>query len=242
MKVTRTGCVLAIFVSMLMAAGSARAFQVIDSFDVPSNGQSVTDTTNDGTAVTGESGGLAISDVVGGVRYMEISKTAGGGNAGVILDVNEATTQGSFGELVLDNKTSTASSWKIVWDGNSNSSIDDPGTLNEDYSGFSEIRLGVSSSTVSGATIALTLEDTDDDQATVSKTHPTDSAEVNFPFAGFTNVDKDKISRIELAVTGITTVNQDAVYDFVRATPEPGMALLLGVVGLVALVRRPGRK
>lgn len=227
--------VLAVCVAFLIAAGSARAeaFKTIDSFDVPDGGQNVSDTTADASAVTNENLlAYSLTEVVGGYRFISINATAVDGD----LTGSELEASDPNDDLTLDNPSGFTSIGIVTWDGSGNTGL---GGL--DLSEWSQIVLGVTDSASTGGSVDIELEDTTNATDNVTKNFGTGAQDLVYPFSSFSGVDVASLDRITMTITTVQT-GQDASFDFIRATPEPGMALLLSLVALVAISRRPGRR
>lgn len=235
----------ACLMSLLVPCG-AFATVFVDHFDTPEGGQSLT-LTGTGTASSFTSG--LGSSTMSGTRYLEISKDAASSGGSHAVDINNA----AYSSIMADSLESGAiGSTKVIWDGNSNSTIDynvlsaidfTEGGLNS----YIDLRL---ISNDKPGTITLNFGDgTNNSDYTItlpdySFSYPYD---LLIPFTEWASVDFTKITGAGMSIDLLTS--EDLRIDFVGSAaapapvPEPATFLLLGggILG-VALMKRRSKK
>jgi hypothetical protein len=214
----------------LALAGTARAFQVIDTFREPSTGgdQIVTEANSPDTRT-----GLDTNEVVGGARIVSVNQDqAGTTDSTVTIPLRVSGT--SVEQFRFDNPSGYSGTATVTYDANGSG-------LGLDLSMWPRISVDVISAPFDGnrSTLAITLTDGNTNSGTVTQDLVGGNV-VHFPLSSYSGVNMASLDSIVATITAIDT-DADVTLDFIRATPEPGVALLLGLVGIVVLVRRPRR-
>jgi len=222
---------LCLMFSPMVYAGPITEF-IIDNFTQPGTAYSVY-RSDIGLSGVSTVTGLPTSDVVGGVRTMQINVTSTSGNYST-LTVNPAAT----GTLSFSNDSGQNSTAMITWDANGAGlggvDITNGGTLLYLQADIlaSDLNLGFR--------VDITELGGGGDTAYWSTSLGSGASVVNQALSGFTNagaVDFTEVNKIVLTLTG--PVAQDGMLDVLKVTtPEPATMALLAFGSLGLLVRR----
>jgi len=232
MKKSIMNKLLAVSLMSILAPCAAFATMYIDHFDDPVGGQSLTQTTA-GTSATFVSG-LGAS-AMGGSRYVEVTKTGEFGGSHSVNINNSA-----YPSVMADSMQAGTSGFsRLIWDGNSNNTIDYTMPLIDFTQGGinSAIAIRILFNDMPGK-ITLNFGDgTVNNNYTLtapdySNPFPID---IIIPFSAWTGVDFTQIRGGGMLVDLLQS--EDLLIDFVAPgcpVPEPGTLALLGV-GMLCL-------
>ena len=237
MRYTLRNMVVGLAVLCFVAAGSARANIIIDDFEVPAQQTIVRDDT--GTTAGTENASDESPNIIGGFRDVSLEVTSDDGTQETTVTYPDA------GEFSVDNAGNQQSIVTITYDGSGT-----PGTGfgPEDLSSLPFLSVQIASA-ANQSNLDILLTDTsgnfDSQDQNFDAFDIGDS--VQFAMSGFTQgagspgvVDLTTIDEIVVTLTA-NQAGADARFDFIQVTPEPTAVVLLGLVALVGLVRRPGR-
>jgi|GEM_PF-6781653 len=224
---------LSLFALAGLVASPAAAVTIIDLFDEPPGGQSVTLTNPNAGDVSPNSVVTGLAGVAGGSRGLQLTAQdvfAGGSQASA--EVNLDTSPGNF---QLTNSIRIDSLVRITWDG-------DGAGLNLDLSSLSDIVLqGVENDLSTTYKVVVSTDGGGSSELTLSPGAGF-SGDLVFEFSSLVgSVDFADIDSIVLEIDGAR--GADVIIDAVVSTPEPttAAALGLGLLGLGWLGRRRAR-
>lgn len=224
MNVTKNAiCAIALAAGASLMATTAKANTVIDSFNVPAAG-TVLSTNGNATQTTG---GLAVSDVIGGVRKVSIDATSGAGDDPILsVRVNR---NGAKGAVTLNSDDGIS--------GNFTFDYGTAGDLAANMTGSNQFWIKFLKADA-GATMKMTLTDLDS-TSTVTLLEPSGPHTTVIPFSSFSGIDFSHVKAVELKILGGDSY--DARIDSITAVPAPA-AVWAGVSLLGGLAARRFRR
>jgi hypothetical protein len=218
------------FGAWLASPAVVQALPIIDEFDEPAAGQTVTPLVNPFVGSSSTSTATGLVDVLGGSRDLTLTAQAvfaGGSQANA--EINLITSPGNF---QLTNSIRVDSVVEIAWDAN------DAG-LDTDFSAFTGLALqGVENDLSTSYT--LTLATFGGGSASLTLAPGAEfSGNLDFSFASFIgSLNLADVDSIVLEVDGAR--GADVIIDRLVAVPEPttAAALAVGLAGLAWMGRR----
>ncbi len=190
-----------------------------------------------GPAGTMGSGGISAPGAIKEARYISVTRNVESAFVTSPIRVDQAPNENM---LALASSPGMSYDVTVIWDGNTNDTVDpDATTVDLTSGGSNQIVLLQYSTDVEGAEVDLTIYDSDSEDTITAMLDKTDGALMNLaiPFGDFSGIDFSQVVAAKLDVRG--AVNLDMRLDLVETDiPTPGAWALGMVAGAICLRRR----